>query len=45
MKNEKGSTEYDQWYMEDVVSTVEILTKVLDETDFETQMVAYSSSW
>ena len=40
-----GSTEYDQWYMEDIVSTVEILTKVLDETDFETQMVAYSSSW
>ena len=40
-----GSTEYDQWYMEDIKDTIEILTKVLKETDFETQMIVYSSSW
>ena len=40
-----GSTDYDQWYMEDIKDTIEILTKVLKETDFETQMIAYSSSW
>lgn len=40
-----GSTDYDQWYMEDIKDTIEILTKVLEETDFDTQMIAYSSSW
>ena len=40
-----GSTEYDQWYMQDIEHTIEVLTKVLAETDFETQMIAYSSSW
>ena len=40
-----GSTEYDQWYMQDIEYTVEVLTKILRETDFEAQMVAYSSSW
>ena len=40
-----GSTDYDQWYMRDVEYTIEVLEKVLKETDFEKQMVAYSSSW
>lgn len=40
-----GGTEYDQWYMQDIEHTIEVLTKVLAETDFETQMIAYSSSW
>ncbi len=40
-----GSTDYDEWYMQDVEDTIEILTKVLDETDFDTQMVVYTSSW
>ena len=40
-----GSTEYDQWYMQDIEYTIEVLTKVLEETDFETHMIAYSSSW
>ena len=40
-----GGTEYDQWYMEDIESTIEILTKVLKETDFDNQMVVYTSSW
>ena len=40
-----GGTEYDQWYMEDIESTIEILTEVLKETDFDNQMVVYTSSW
>lgn len=40
-----GSTNYDQWYMEDVVDTIDILTKVLETTDFDREMVVYSSSW
>ena len=40
-----GGTEYDQWYMEDIDSTIEILTEVLKETDFDHQMVVYTSSW
>ena len=40
-----GGTEYDQWYMEDIDSAIEILTEVLKETDFDHQMVVYTSSW
>ena len=40
-----GNTDYDQWYMKDIESTIEILTKVLEETDFDNQMVVYTSSW
>lgn len=40
-----GSTDYDDWYMKDIKNTITILTKVLKETDFERQMVVYSSSW
>ena len=40
-----GNTDYNQWYMEDIESTIEILTKVLEETDFDNQMVVYTSSW
>jgi hypothetical protein len=40
-----GGTEYDQWYMQDIEYTIEMLTKVLTETDFETHMIAYRSSW
>lgn len=40
-----GSTDYDEWYMEDLKDTVEILTQTLEETNFETQMIVYSSSW
>lgn len=40
-----GSEGYDQWYMMDIDYTIEVLTKVLEETDFETEMVAYSASW
>lgn len=40
-----GSTDYNDYYMEDVDSTIEILEKVLTETDFENEMISYHSSW
>ena len=40
-----GSTEYDEYYMQDIDATIEILTKALEETDFDTEMLVYSSSW
>lgn len=40
-----GSTEYGEWYYEDIVQTVDILTKVIEETDWENEVVFYSSSW
>lgn len=40
-----GSTDYDQWYYQDIQSTIEILTKVLKETDFNTHTISYQSSW
>lgn len=40
-----GSTAYDQWYMDDIISTIEILEKVIAETDWETETVYYQSSW
>lgn len=40
-----GSTEYDQWYYADVKYTKEKLEEILKETDFENEIVFYSSSW
>lgn len=40
-----GSTNYDQWYMQDITATIEILTNVLETTDFDREMVVYTSSW
>ena len=40
-----GSTNYDQYYMQDIDYTIELLTNVLEETDFENEIVVYSSSW
>ncbi len=40
-----GGTEYDEWYFSDVEETVEIINKVLEETDFETQVIFYRASW
>ena len=40
-----GGTDYDQWYYADVKDTIEIIEKVLAETDFEHEIVMYSSSW
>lgn len=40
-----GSTDYDKWYMQDIDTTIKILTDVLETTDFDNQMIVYTSSW
>lgn len=40
-----GSTEYDQWYMSDIDFTIKKILEVLRTTDFDKEIVFYSSSW
>ena len=40
-----GSTEYDEYYFEDLRHTEKVLKKVLEETNWEREMVVYHSSW
>ena len=40
-----GSVEYDEWYYEDIKETIDILEKVLAETDFDNYQITYQSSW
>lgn len=40
-----GSTNYDEFYIEDIKETISILTKVLEETNFDECKIYYSSSW
>lgn len=40
-----GSTDYDQWYIKDIKYTYDTLRRILKETNFETQMLFYVSSW
>ena len=40
-----GSTDYDEYYVADIKETIDIITNVLETTDFDTQMVYYISSW
>lgn len=40
-----GCTDYDSYYYDDIVQTVDILTEVIEETDWENEVVFYSSSW
>lgn len=40
-----GGTDYDEYYVRDIKNTIDIITKVLETTDFETQMIYYISSW
>lgn len=40
-----GSYDYDEYYVDDLLKTVEIIDKVLKETDFETEAIYYVSSW
>lgn len=40
-----GGTDYDEWYIEDIKYTYELCCRVLEETDFEKQMIYYCSSW
>ena len=40
-----GNTQYDQWYLDSIRRTQQVLERILRETDFETQMIYYQSSW
>ena len=40
-----GDTDYDEWYFKDIETTIAIIKKVLAETDFDHEIVAYVSSW
>lgn len=40
-----GGTDYDEYYVSDIKKTIEIVKNVLEETDFDTQMIYYISSW
>ena len=40
-----GGTGYDEWYLEDIKYTWEVCNKILEETDFDKQMLFYCSSW
>jgi hypothetical protein len=40
-----GGTDYDSYYMDDIENTIDIITKVLETTDFDKEMIYYVSSW
>lgn len=40
-----GGDDYDEWYYEAITYTIDALTKILSETDFEHEIVFYHSSW
>ncbi len=40
-----GGTDYDEYYVNDIVETIKILEEVLATTDFDTQAIYYISSW
>lgn len=40
-----GGTNYDEYYVDDIKHTIDVITTVLETTDFDTQMIYYVSSW
>lgn len=40
-----GGTDYDNWYIADIEDTINIIEKVLAETDFDNEIITYQSSW
>ena len=40
-----GGTEFNEWFFNDVEETIELVEKVLKETDFKTQLICYRASW
>ena len=40
-----GNTEYNQWYIQDLKLTKDILENILETTDFEKEVIIYTSSW
>ena len=40
-----GSTDYDQWYIEDLKNTIKIINRALEEIDFDAEEVSYCAWW
>lgn len=40
-----GSTDYDDWYYEQLESTIEQCQGVIDETDWDNEVVVYTENW
>jgi hypothetical protein len=40
-----GSVSYDEYYVNDLRNTIDIITKILETTDFDKEMIYYISSW
>ena len=40
-----GSTEYDEYYIDDLINTIDMIVKILETTDFDKEMIYYVSSW
>ena len=40
-----GSTNYDQWYLEDIESTIKQISEILKTTDFDNEYITYCASW
>ena len=40
-----GSTEYDEWYFNQLENTVLMLERILQETDFKTEEITYFEWW
>lgn len=40
-----GDTDYTEWYVDDIKDTIEIIEKILKETDFDLYAIYYCSSW
>lgn len=40
-----GGTEYDMYYVECIKDTIDIITEVLETTNFDKEMIYYRSSW
>lgn len=40
-----GNTDYNEYYVEDIKETIDVVTKALETTDFDKEMIYYVSSW
>lgn len=40
-----GDTDYDEYYVDSIKETIDIITMALETTDFDKEMIYYKSSW
>lgn len=40
-----GNTDYDEWYIDSLKHTIDVIDNIIKTTNFETQMIYYHSSW